>query len=101
MLYSFIGLLREDINMFTLWGKLFKENRLIGSSTIYDSSDETRTHKVFNSLDKICLELDLNKPIWLDKNINDFKKFSRTRFTQDSFIEEVDFDYLEIHVIDE
>ena len=46
-------------------------------------------------------ELDLTRPIWLDLNIRDFKRHSKTRFTQDSFIEHIDFDYLEIQVIEE
>ena len=32
---------------------------------------------------------------------NHFKRHSRTRFNQDSFIEHISFDYLEIQVIEE
>ena len=56
---------------------------------------------VFQALDEICREFDLGQPIWLDSNIKDFKLHDKTRFTRDSFIEEIDFDYLEIHVIEE
>lgn len=87
--------------MFRLWGKIWKDNHLIKDITISDDSDDTRTHKIFRALDEICLELDLGKPIWLDSNINEFKRHSKTRFTQDSFIEQIDFDNLEIHVIEE
>ena len=38
---------------------------------------------------------------WLDANISEFKRISRTRCRKDSFIEEIDFDFLEIHVIEE
>ena len=44
---------------------------------------------------------DLQQPIWLDKNINEFKRVDKTRFEQDNFIEQIDFDYLEIEVIEE
>ena len=84
-----------------IWGKLFKENHLIKDITIEDYSDETRTHKVYNALDKMCLEFDLQRPIWLESNIKDFKKNAKTRFRKESFIEEVPFDYLEFHVIEE
>lgn len=87
--------------MFRLWGKIWKNNHLIKDMTIADDSDDTRTHKIFRALDELCLELDLGKPIWLDSNINEFKRHSKTRFTQDSFIEQIDFDSLEIHVIEE
>ena len=87
--------------MFRLWGKEFKDNHMIKDTTICDDSGDTRTHKIFNALDEICYEFDLEKPIWLDSNIKDFKLHDKTRFTRDSFIEEIDFDYLEIHVIEE
>lgn len=87
--------------MFRLWGKLWKDNHLLNDITIKDDSDDTRTHKIFHALDEICMEMDLGKPLWLDSNISEFKKHSRTRFYQDSFIEQIEFDYLEIQVIEE
>lgn len=69
--------------------------------TIEDYSNETRTHKIFNSLDKACREFDLANPIWLDSNIADFKRTSKVRFRNDSFIETIEFDYLELEVIEE
>ena len=74
--------------MFRLWGKMWKHNRLI-------------KHKVFHALEEICYQFDLENPIWLDSNIADFKRHARTRFSRDSFIEQIDFDYLEIQVIEE
>ncbi len=68
---------------------------------IEDASSDTRTHKIFNSLEKACHELDLAVPIWLEDNIDSFKKTSKTRFRQESFIEEIPFDFLEIQVIEE
>ena len=51
--------------MFRLWGKEFKENRLLRDTVICDETTDTRTHKIFNALDAICYEFDLSKPIWL------------------------------------
>lgn len=87
--------------MFRLWAKEFKDTRMLRDMMVEDDSSDTRTHKVFNAIDKICYEFDLGRPIWLDKNIAEFKRLSKTRFERDSFIESVDFDYLEIHVIEE
>lgn len=84
-----------------MWAKEIKDNHLMRDTVIEDYSDETRTHKVFNALDAICYEFDLSKPIWLDQVITDFKKHARARFYQDSFIDSIDFDYLEIQIIDE
>ena len=33
-------------------------------------------------------------------NINEFKRHSKARFYQDSFVDSIDFDFLEIQVID-
>ena len=87
--------------MFRLWGKVFENNHLLKDAVICDPSADTRTHKVFCALHELCLQFDLGEPIWLDSNIRDFKHHAKTRFTQDSFIEQIDFDYLEIHVIEE
>ena len=87
--------------MFRLWAKIFKDNHLIKDTVICREEDDTRTHKVFHALDEICYEFDLSKPIWLESTVNDFKIHDKTRFTKDNFIDEIDFDYLEIHVIEE
>ena len=81
--------------------KCGKSNHLIKDIVIDDDSEDTRTHKIFRALQEICYEFDLENPIWLDNNIADFKRHSRTRFNQDSFIEHISFDYLEIQVIEE
>ncbi len=84
-----------------IWFKLIKDNRLLKDTTVTDESEDTRTHKIFRALDEVCLEFDLGKPIWLDSNISEFKRHAKTRFRQDSFIEQVPFDFLEMHVIEE
>ena len=68
---------------------------------VADDSDDTRTHKVVNALNEACSRLDLPVPIWLEANIEDFKRNSKTRFRPESFMEDTGFDYLEIHVIEE
>ena len=69
--------------MFRLWGKIFKDNHMLRDTVIEDDRNDTRTHKIFDSLDQ------------------EFKRHSKTRFYQDSFIEEIPFDYLELQVIEE
>lgn len=87
--------------MFRLWGKVWKENRMICDTVFQEESDDTRTHKIFRGLEEICREFDLGKPIWLDATIKEFQRHSKTRFYQDSFIEEIEFDYLEIQILEE
>lgn len=87
--------------MFRLWGKIWKDNRMVKDTVISLPPVDTRTHRIFAALEEICLEFDLEKPIWLDQNIREFQRSSKTRFSQDSFIEHIDFDYLEIQILDE
>ena len=87
--------------MFRLWGIVWKDNHLIKDYVFCEESDDTRTHKVFRGLEEICYEFDLQNPIWLDSNVSAFKRHASTRFTQDSFIEEIEFDFLEIQVLEE
>lgn len=87
--------------MFRLWAREFKENRMLKDTVICDDSDNTRTHKVFHAVDAVCYEFDLAKPIWLNSIVAEFKRHSKTRFYQDSFIEHIEFDYLEIQIIEE
>ena len=87
--------------MFRLWAKVFKDNKMLKDTTICDDTDETRTHKIFNALDQVCYQFDLGKPMWLDSTVAEFKRHAKARFYQDNFVEEIPFDYLEIHVIEE
>lgn len=84
-----------------IWIKEISDNRLIKDIVITNEEDDTRTHKVFKALEEACHAFDLGQPIWLDSNITDFQIHAKTRFTKDSFIEEIPFDFLEFHVIEE
>lgn len=84
-----------------IWAKEISDNHLIKDMVVTDNSSETRTHKIFQALEQVCHAFDLGIPIWLDSNIADFQRHAKTRFTQDSFIEEIPFDYLEFHVLEE
>ena len=57
--------------MFRMWVKEWKDNHMIRDITICDAADPR------------------------------IQRIDKTRFSKDSFIEEVPFDYLEIHVIEE
>ncbi len=84
-----------------IWFKMIKNAKIRRTLTITDTSNETRTHKIFGALDEICREWDLGKPIWLDANIAEFQQRSTTRFTRDNFMEEIAFDFLEMQVLEE
>lgn len=87
--------------MFRMWAKEIKDNRILRDMTVEIPGGDTRTHKVMQALDEICYAFDLGKPIWLDQCVREFAKSARTRFTRDCFIETIDFDYLEIQMLEE
>ena len=87
--------------MFRLWGKIYTAARLKKDVVIENDTKDTRTQKIMTALEQICDDFNLCKPIWLDLNIKDFQKYKKTRFRQDNFIETIDFDFLEIEVIEE
>lgn len=74
---------------------------MLRDMVVCDESGDTRTHKIFGALEQACYEFDLSKPIWLDSNISEFKKHAKTRFRCDNFVDSIDFDYLEMQVIEE
>lgn len=87
--------------MFRMWAKLWQDNHMLKDTVICDDGNENRTRKVFSALEKICYEFDLSNPIWLETNISEFKRHDKTRFRQDNFIDSIEFDFLEIQVIEE
>lgn len=87
--------------MFRLWARTFRDNHMLQDACIEDGSDDTRTHKVFRALDEVCIRFDLARPVWLDKNKTEFKRHRRTRFSRDNFMEDIEFDHLEIQIIEE
>ena len=88
--------------MFRMWGKIWTDNHMIKDTVICLTDYRmSRTAMVFQALNDICYEFDLSKPIWLDANVADFQRHDKTRFSQDCFIEHIEFDYLEIQVIEE
>lgn len=84
-----------------VWVKLMKNTHMIKETTIVRDEEDTRTHKVLHALEDACHTLDLSTPIWLEKNIKQFQRVARTRFTQDNFIETIEFDYLELQILEE
>ena len=72
--------------MFRLWAKEFKVNRRVKDTVIEDGREETRTHKVFDALEEVCLQFDLGKPIWLESTVSEFKRHSKARFHQENLM---------------
>ena len=85
----------------SIWFRMIRDNRTLKEHMVENYESDTRTHKVFAAVDSMCREFDLPAPVWLNGNINDFKRGGHTRFRRDSFMEEVDFDYIDMQVLEE
>lgn len=88
--------------MFRLWAKEWKSSRMLRDMVVCNDNPKlNRTKKIFAAIEEVCSEFDLSIPIWLDSNIAEFKQHDKVRFSKDNFIDEIEFDYLEIQVIEE
>lgn len=84
-----------------LWARMFERNRCVKDMTITREETDTRTHKIFAALAEVCDEWNLAQPMWLNSNVSEFQRRSRTRFTKDNFIESIEFDYVEFQILEE
>lgn len=88
--------------MIRLWGKIITNNKIIDQlESKYEYDDIEYQEQLKYCIESICRELDLQKPYWLPFNLKEYNKYKKTSFNQDNFIEEIDFDKLEIEVLDE
>lgn len=90
-----------------LWGKLYKNNRLIKDETVDlqgviddDGFFEDLLGAAADSLHEICSIMDIENPIWFDSNSEEFMRRRKTRFLSGNFVDTPDFDRLDIEVIE-
>lgn len=87
--------------MYKLWAKKIKNNRIISSVTAENKDNISAEEKRVKCLDEICKKFDLGIPIWLKNHDMDFLQFKYVVLYPEDFIDEVDFDKLEIELIDD
>ena len=91
---------RKEV-MLKVWGKLIRGHRIVKSLTAEDPNEgEQLLSRVRNCLDRIIMEFDLPRPIWLKQNEREILEFGLTSFFPDHFIEPVSFHHLEIEIIE-
>ncbi|MGD9568389.1 MAG: hypothetical protein AB7V48_08685 [Sedimentibacter sp.] len=87
--------------MYKLWAKKIKKNSLINSIVVKNKEDISLEEKRDKCLKEICQKLDLSVPIWLKKHDLEFSQFKYVVFYPPDFVDEVDFDKLEVELIDD
>ncbi|WP_312699859.1 hypothetical protein [Sedimentibacter sp.] len=87
--------------MYKLWAKKIKTNNIIGSIVVKNKEELSLDEKRDKVFKEICAKLDLSVPLWLKKHDLEFSQFKYVTFYPHDFVDEVDFDKLEIELIDD
>ena len=77
-----------------LWVRLIRGHRAVRDLTLPCLANDP-----LSALREATHELDLSMPVWLPRHQTDWNEFRLTRFTQDHFIDPIDFDRMEITYI--
>jgi len=87
--------------MYKLWAKKIKNNKIISSITVKNNEEISFLEKTDKCIKEICQKFDLSVPLWLEKQRTEFSEFKYITFYADDFIDDIDFDKLEIELIDD
>lgn len=87
--------------MYRLWGKIMKNNRFKKDHVFELNQPELSPKQQLNmGIESLAYTFDIQMPMWLSDNEKDFKQFGKAVFTQEHFIEQIEFDYFEVEVIE-
>jgi hypothetical protein len=88
--------------MYRLWGKIMKNNDMKDDHVFeIDNPKLRKDEKLKESIEGLCHHFDLQRPMWFSDNEKDMKQFNKTQFLDHHFIESINFDYLEIEIIED
>lgn len=87
--------------MYKLWARKIRKNHLIESIVVENAEDISTLEKRDQCLKEICRKFDISVPVWIKKHDLEFSKFKYVTFYPQDFIDEVDFDKLEVELMDD
>ena len=83
-----------------LEGRVFKANLNLAERTVEKNEiGDSFVKDLEWCFVKLCRELDIPIPLWLDKNTSEFAKFRQTIFFAEHFTEKVNFDRFQIKLL--
>ena len=82
--------------MSRLWARIIKDHRIDRQDTRPCEWGEES-----DALTELCKSFDIPRPIWLPKHEREYESFRRTAFLPEHFVEEIEFDQLEIEFLDD
>ncbi len=78
-----------------IWVRLMHKTHIDRDATVPCAAADWQ-----EALDAACRQLDVPRPIVLPRHERDWAQFSQARFLREHFIEDVDFDRMEVEFID-
>lgn len=82
-----------------LIGKIIKETKIVKEAVVEKSDEETSFRDMLEDcFISVCSELDIPVPLWLKKNSKEFGAYRKTFFSNEQFLEKVDFDRFELRI---
>ncbi|MBR3751014.1 MAG: hypothetical protein IKK58_04510 [Clostridia bacterium] len=86
--------------MLKFWARLIKDNKL-QNQFLVDMDQRSVEEMLEEGLNEACYGLDLARPIVQQKHLQDMKTYGFTRFLPESFMEDVDFDRMDVRIFDD
>ena len=84
--------------MIKMWAKIMIKDKII-SQYVYESIDNFSNETFYLHIAEICHKLDIPTPIVLDMHIKHFVHYNSTTFKSRDFVENINFDKLNIENI--
>ena len=79
-----------------IWIRIIKHHRIAQQTTVPCTWETAQ-----QDFNEALHTLDIARPLWLNKHDNEFESFRRTAFLPEHFVEEINFDRLEIEFLDD
>ncbi len=82
-----------------VWARVRRDNKTIAQHVVEIEQKSAAEVKCWQEpIGELCRALNLSRPVILKKHIRDLESFSHTHFSPGDFMENVDFDRLEIEL---
>lgn len=79
--------------MIRIWAKVMKKDKII-KQYMFEKSGIIDYSEFFDYLREICENLDIATPVLIKTHLFNYAKYNNVRFTQNDFVEQINFDKL-------
>lgn len=87
--------------MYKMWGKKIKNHKIKESVDVSNGNNISQAERRDKCIGEICRLFDLSVPVWLEKHNREFEEYGHVTFYPGDFIDDIDFDKLEIELVDD